>query len=52
MFPLEANINAVLIGISFEIAVIKATSEEKGRTVAAKNAATNKAISEMRYSLL
>jgi len=47
IFPLDASIKAVCTDISFLIAAIKATSEEKGKIVAAKKAETKRAISEI-----
>jgi hypothetical protein len=45
IFPLEAKSIALKKGISFTKAAINATSEEKGRIVAAKKAERNRAIS-------
>ena len=42
IFPLDAAISAVFTGISFAKAATKATSEEKGKIVAAKKAEANK----------
>lgn len=47
MFPLEATSKAVESGISFIKAAIKATSEEKGKIVAAKKAEKKSAVSAM-----
>jgi len=44
-FPLEAKIIALKVGISFEMATKNAASDEKGRRVAAPNAAIKRAIS-------
>ena len=51
ILPLEAKISAVDVGISLAKAATKATSEEKGRTVAAKKAVKKSAISAIKYSL-
>jgi len=47
IFPLEANIMAFKSGISFERATRNAASEEKGRRVAALNAARKSASSSI-----
>lgn len=47
MLPIEADNNAFARGIPFERANKKAASEEKGRIVAAKNAAKAKESSAM-----
>lgn len=55
ILPIEADIKPFAIGIPLEIATKKAASEEKGRIVAAKNAAKAKessAIRESKNSLL
>jgi len=50
MLPLEAKSSALKTDISFFKAAIKATSEEKGSTVAAKNADKKRSISVILYS--
>ena len=47
MFPSDAKRSAVYFGISFSKATTSATSELKGRIVAAKKAEKNKASSEI-----
>ncbi len=51
-FPLDAKIIAFKIGISFAKAATKATSDEKGKIVAARNAEKKRANSAMKYSRL
>ena len=51
IFPLEAKMSAVDFDMSVDRAATNATSDEKGRIVAAKNAEAKRANSEMRYSL-
>ena len=48
--PDDAKRSAVTMGISFLTAATKASSEEKGRIVAAKKAETKRAISAILYS--
>jgi len=50
-FPLEAKIIAFKNGISFAKAAINATSDEKGKMVAAKKAEKKRASSAILYSL-
>lgn len=50
IFPVEAKISAVRSGISLAKAATNATSELKGKIVAAKKAEVNKASSAMKYS--
>lgn len=52
IFPLDAKIIALKIDISFAKAATNATSDEKGKIVAARNADKKRAISVMKYSLL
>lgn len=47
IFPSEADKRALKVGISLFKAITNATSEEKGRMVAARNAETNRAISDI-----
>ncbi len=51
ILPHEAKTSALKGGISFARAATKATSEEKGRMVAAKKAEKKSASSAMKYSL-
>jgi hypothetical protein len=50
VLPNEANIIALRKGISFAIAPTKATSEEKGKIVAAKKAVKKSVNSAILYS--
>lgn len=52
IFPLDAKSIAFIKGISFAKAATNATSDERGKIVAAKKAEKNRAISAMKYSLL
>jgi hypothetical protein len=52
MFPNDAKNKALNIGIPFWSATTKESSEENGKIVAAKNAAKNKASSEILYFVL
>ena len=52
IFPSDALRSAFIRGISFCRATKKATSEEKGKMVAAKKAEKKSAISAILYSLL
>lgn len=49
--PIDANVIAVSIGISLAIAVTNASSEEKGKIVAAKNAESRSANSAICFPL-
>ena len=51
ILPHDAKTSALKGGISFAKAATKATSEEKGSIVAAKNAEKKSATSAMKYSL-
>ena len=50
IFPLEAANIAFVSGISLASAAINATSEEKGKIVAARNAERKRASSAILYS--
>lgn len=52
IFPLDAKIIAFNMGMSFAKAATNATSDEKGKIVAAKKAEKKRATSVMKYSLL
>ncbi len=52
MFPIEAKSIACVAFMPFESATTKAASEEKGKIVAAKKAATKRASSAILYSRL
>ncbi|EHP29816.1 hypothetical protein SMGD1_1292 [Sulfurimonas gotlandica GD1] len=49
-FPLDAKTIAFKTGISFAKAATNATSDEKGKIVAARNAEKKRANSVMKYS--
>jgi len=51
IFPLDAKSIAFIKGISFAKAATNATSDEKGKIVAAKKAEKKSATSAMKYSL-
>jgi hypothetical protein len=52
MFPNDAKNKALKMDMPFWSATIRESSEEKGNIVAAKNAAKNKASSEILYFVL